>query len=253
MWAYLKEEKKKGKSFFYIYIYTDDRHERKNPVTDVQCGEVILRKLAESAPYILLGYTDEIANMYQSDFSRMLEVVCQRKACQSQEDHSTVENYAVINEFAVTWKKYVEWYFDTLVQFGLFWFKIFWGIAAFYSIMPLFVNFSFILFLFGIFCLYRIFIRDYIRVRKFYRRGVQSFGKNWARKIMVSDTHIMTQEGNTTIRYNKKDIVQLKEKGDRIWLVMKDKTAVRMYKSAFVEGSWEWCKELFANPVKEEK
>ncbi len=47
----------------------------------------------------------------------------------------------------------------------------------------------------------------------------------------------------------KEDFVRIKEKGDKIWLSTKNEGTLRMYKSAFVEGSWEWCKELFANLV----
>ena len=52
------------------------------------------------------------------------------------------------------------------------------------------------------------------------------------------------REGFSAINYKTADVVRVIKKGDKIQLVMNNKMVVRMYKSAFVEGSWEACKEL---------
>ncbi len=175
VWAYLKEEKRKGKkgkeeSFFYIYIYTD-----------------------------------EAVEMYQSDFNRMLEVVYQGKGCQSQTYYyNTVGNYVIRNEYAVTWKRYIEWYFEDITQGITPAFKIIWGILILKSIQICYVkNFSVAVFIFALFCIYKLFVGDCIKLVKDYKQESQLYGgKNRKRTIMVSDTYVWIQDGYSICQYN---------------------------------------------------
>ncbi|MGN0426565.1 MAG: DUF6709 family protein [Agathobacter sp.] len=246
VWAYLKQEKRG----VYIYAYTDDGYMRKIRVSNVQCGAVILRKMAEFAPHMIFGDTYENVNMYQSDFHRMIEVVQQRKEnCAAYGENnisgrSMEENYVIKNEYVVTWERYRECYIDCLISGGI-WFKVLWGILAFNAFIVSFENgFSFIPFLFAMYCVYRIFIRDYIKLQKRYKQNMQQCGGNWIVEVWVSDTSICIKELGKETCYNIEDVVAVKEKKNRISLVMNGRTMVRMYKSAFVEGSWEECKKM---------
>ena len=71
--------------------------------------------------------------------------------------------------------------------------------------------------------------------------------KSWMKTITISDTDIVISEGVTTVNCKTADVMRIIEKGDKIQLIMNNKMVVRMYKSAFVEGSWEACKELLNN------
>lgn len=150
------------------------------------------------------------------------------------------------NQYQVTWKLYQEWLMENKTKGAKLAFLLFWTLLAIvlFAII-IWGHFSFLYLLLALFCVYRAFFRDDIAARKQYAQLAQMYGcESWIRTITVSDTDIVIEEGTSFINLKKADIARVIEKGDRIYLVMNSKMVVRMYKSAFVEGSWDECRML---------
>ncbi|MDE6531816.1 MAG: hypothetical protein K2K96_13760 [Lachnospiraceae bacterium] len=64
------------------------------------------------------------------------------------------------------------------------------------------------------------------------------------RTILFEDDCItISEEDVLVIKYPYSDIVGIRERGDKIWLDMQDKSVIRLYQSAFVDTDWDKCKE----------
>jgi len=153
----------------------------------------------------------------------------------------------VKNEYKVTWKLYQKWMIENKTKGIKLKFMIFWCIMVLVFLgVNLFYGFSFPYVLMAIYCVYMAFFRDYIFARKQYVQLVDTYGcENWIRTITVSDEGIFIKEGNLSIDYKPLDVAKITEKKDKIWIILNSETVIRMYKSAFIEGSWEECKKLF--------
>lgn len=151
------------------------------------------------------------------------------------------------NEYNVTWKLYKEWLIENMTKGAKLIFLLFWSFMAIALFAISFLgSFSFLYLFMAVFCVYRAIFRDYIAARKQYARLAKIYGcESWLRTITISDTDVFIHEGNSSISYKTADIVRIREKGDRIWLVMNSKMVVRLYQSAFTEGSWEACRKTF--------
>lgn len=62
------------------------------------------------------------------------------------------------------------------------------------------------------------------------------------RTINFEDNEIIIKEEKTETKYNYSDILKIVEKDERIYLKLQDKTVIRLYKSKFVDCTWEKCK-----------
>lgn len=101
--------------------------------------------------------------------------------------------------------------------------------------------------LFGIlalFCIYRAFFRIFVIARVQYRRLAQlNGGENWVRRIAFEEDGIILTEGDSSYHVAYSEIVNIREKGNKIWLDAANKTVLRLYKDAFVESDWEECRQ----------
>lgn len=149
------------------------------------------------------------------------------------------------NEYRVTWELYKKWVIENKLKGARLAITILWSIYTIVALYYFFVwNFKFFL-LIALFCVYRAVIRDFVVAKKQYNLLAKTYGgKNWLRTITISDEGIYVNEGNISVNCPKTDIAQVKEKDDKIWIVLHNKQVIRLYKSAFTEGSWTECKEL---------
>lgn len=70
-----------------------------------------------------------------------------------------------------------------------------------------------------------------------------TYGKNsWLRTICFEDNRIIIKEEKTETSYNYSDIQEIAEKGDRIYLKVQSKAIIRLYKSKFIDCTWNDCK-----------
>lgn len=151
------------------------------------------------------------------------------------------------NEYTVTWKLYRGWLFENKLKGVRLAFLLFWSFMAVVTlIISFFTNIPAFFLLLSIYCVYRAVLWDYVAGKKQYSQLAKFCGgKNWTRTITLSDADICISEGPSVIHFKNTDVVRVVEKGDKIWLIMNSNTVLRMYKSAFVEGSWDTCPMSF--------
>ena len=150
------------------------------------------------------------------------------------------------NEYRLTWKLYRTWMLENMLKKKKLFFLILYfllGVGCVYmAVTEGFLRLFYTLL--AVFCFYRALFRDIQFGKKQYARLAQAYGEeNWTRTIEFREEDIYIAEGNLTIKYLYKDILRIREKDDKVWLDAKDQTAIRLYKSAFVEGNWEECKK----------
>lgn len=151
------------------------------------------------------------------------------------------------NEYPVTWKLYKEWITDSKFRGRRLVFTIIWCLFTIASIVASFFDsfwpFYLILILFGI---YRAFFHDYVIGKSTYKRLAEVRGcEDWVRTITISDEEIEIIDGNSNTKYQTANIVNITEKGDMVRLDISATAAIRLYKSAFIEGDWENCRLIF--------
>lgn len=94
-------------------------------------------------------------------------------------------------------------------------------------------------------CLYMAVLRIFPLTAVQYKRMAKVYGEeNWTRTIDFGEDCITLSEGTISARYEYKDIMSIREKGNSIWLTARNRTVLRLYKDAFVGGDWEQCKAL---------
>ncbi len=95
------------------------------------------------------------------------------------------------------------------------------------------------------FCLYMAVLRIFPITSAQYKRMAKMYGEeNWTRTIDFGDECITLSEGTISAKYEYKDIMRIREKGNKIWLTARNRTVLRLYKDAFIGGNWEECKTL---------
>ncbi|MBE6618045.1 MAG: hypothetical protein E7627_08950 [Ruminococcaceae bacterium] len=99
-------------------------------------------------------------------------------------------------------------------------------------------------FFFVILAVYSAFIRDAIVLKRQYNFLVKTYGcKFWKRTIMFGDENISLKEVSHVVTCNYSDIIDITEKGNKIWIKLSNKTVIRLFKDAFIDCTWEECKD----------
>lgn len=152
-----------------------------------------------------------------------------------------------MNEYKVTWKLYRSWATENMAKGSRLAMMIVWCVFALACLVlgivfwPEFRLFYLVMALFGI---YRAFLRNFVVSKAQYRRLAQAYGtQDWVRRITFEEDGISLTEGNFSYKYAYADIKEVREKGNKIWLFAANKTVLRLYRDAFVEGTdWGECK-----------
>lgn len=152
-----------------------------------------------------------------------------------------------MNEYKVTWKLYRSWATENMAKGSRLVMMILWCVFTLVCLAlgivfwPEFRLFYLVMAFFGI---YRAFLRIFVVSRAQYRRLAQAYGtQDWVRRIAFEEDGISLTEGNFSYKYAYADIKEIREKENKIWLFAANKTVLRLYKDAFVEGTdWEECK-----------
>lgn len=91
--------------------------------------------------------------------------------------------------------------------------------------------------------IYIAFFLNNLIVKLQYKRLAQIYGKNsWVRTISFEDDKIIVREEKSEIKYDYSDILSIVEKDERIYLKLQAKFVIGLYKSKFVDCTWEDCK-----------
>lgn len=151
------------------------------------------------------------------------------------------------NEYIVTWQLYRTWLWENMRKPLKCVFSVIWAAFTIWSIvMYLSLRFSALL-IFVVFGVYRAFFRDLLLAKKRYNLLAQSYGgTNWTRIISFEEDRIVTTDeqskANASYQTYYTEIAQIKEKGNKVWLILKDKMVIRLYKDKFSGASWEECR-----------
>ncbi len=82
---------------------------------------------------------------------------------------------------------------------------------------------------------------------KRYKILCRSYGvAEWMRSHEFNDECITLTDHTSVAVWKYENVNSLKEKGNVVMIYLNDNYAIRLYKDAFVEGSWEECKALLA-------
>lgn len=103
-----------------------------------------------------------------------------------------------------------------------------------------------------IFCLYRAFFRTLLLHRKQYNTLARTYGENWLRTICFEEDKLAVTEGNVSVsslQFPYSDIASIEEKDNKVWLRLKNKFSVRLYKDKFIDASWEECRAFLAEKM----
>lgn len=149
------------------------------------------------------------------------------------------------NEYTVTWELYRTWLLENMAKRKRLTLSAVWCALAVWCVLALWKTLPAFALVLAALCVYRAVGRDFVVAKKQYELQAKVCGgENWRRTIVLENDGIVISEGNICVRYGRADIVRIREKGDRIWLDMRDDMVVRMYRSAFSEGSWEECRAM---------
>lgn len=149
------------------------------------------------------------------------------------------------NEYEVTWKLFGSWLWENKRKPLRLGFAVLWvllGLTATWMAVTL----QSVLFLvMTVLCLYRAFFRDILAAKRQYAAMEKSYGqRDWLRIITFDEDQATVLEGNISVKYQYSDIVGMKEKGNKVWLLLRDEKVIRLYKDCFVDSGWEECRTL---------
>ena len=157
-----------------------------------------------------------------------------------------------MNEYQVTWKLYRSWVAENMTKGVRLVMMVVWCVITLLCLVLAITaesGFKSLFFVLAVFGIYRAFFRIFVIAKSQYRRLALSYGKeNWTRRIAFEDNGINLTEGKASFHYDYSDIVNVREKGNKIWLDASDKTVLRLYRDAFVESDWEECKSRLSKP-----
>ena len=136
---------------------------------------------------------------------------------------------------------------------------ILWSIVAFCGLTLLATNIIvggdalnwLLAFLFLFLSVYKLFFGRFVYISKRYKMFAKTYGVDeWLRTIEFTENEIVLTDHTTINKLQYCNIKKVIEKGNVILILLNDNIAFRLYKDAFVEGSWEECKKLLNSKQK---
>ena len=98
--------------------------------------------------------------------------------------------------------------------------------------------------LFTIIAFFKLFLARFFVWSKRYKMYSTTYGvSEWIRTTEFLDDEIILTDHTSISKLKYSNIKAIKEKGNVVMIFMNNNMALRLYKDAFVEGSWEECKE----------
>ena len=162
--------------------------------------------------------------------------------------------YKVTKELMMSWAKEIHLIGTANVALFVFW--CLWGAIG--------LTYLIFLFIYGVswltwYCsviivflsVFRLFIARFIVISKRYKMLSQIYGvSEWIRTIEFSDDEIICLDHNSITKLGYSNIKKIKEKNNDILIFFNNNLGLRLYKDAFVEGTWEDCKKKINSIIK---
>ena len=97
--------------------------------------------------------------------------------------------------------------------------------------------------LFLLLAVFKLFFSRFIVMSNRYKLIAKTYGvTEWIRTIEFTDDEIISTDHNSVVKYQYTGIKKIKETKDSVLIIFNTNLGVRIYKDAFIEGSWEECK-----------
>ena len=101
---------------------------------------------------------------------------------------------------------------------------------------------------------FKLFIQRFIIWSKRYKLYSITYGvTEWMRTTEFLDDEIVLTDHTSVSKFKYSNIQKIKEKNNVVMIFMNNNMALRLYKDAFIEGSWEECKERLLEKRKQFK
>ena len=98
---------------------------------------------------------------------------------------------------------------------------------------------------------YKLFLSRFFVWSKRYKLYCTTYGvSEWMRTTEFLDDEIILTDHTSVSRLKYSNIEKIKEKNNVVMIFMNNNMALRLYKDAFVEGSWEECKKKINSMLK---
>jgi hypothetical protein len=104
---------------------------------------------------------------------------------------------------------------------------------------------------------YKIFFSRYFVMKKRYQSFAKIYGvPEWTRVTEFSDNDILLVDCENGVEYSVarikyENVKRIKEKGNAVFLYCGGTSAIRIYKDAFVNCTWEECRAFVEGKIKE--
>lgn len=100
-------------------------------------------------------------------------------------------------------------------------------------------------FVFLFLSIYKLFFSRFVVLSRRYKLFEKTYGvSEWLRTTEFLDDKIVVTDHTSVMEMKYSQITKSKERSNVVLMFCNNNTAIRVYKDAFVEGSWEECKEL---------
>ena len=132
-------------------------------------------------------------------------------------------------------------------------FFIFWCVAGIFGISGMIFSIvlhtdwiTFYLYaLMLVISVFKLFIQRFIVWSKRYKLYSTTYGvTEWIRTIEFLDDEIVLTDHTSVSKFKYNNIQTIKEKSNVVMIFMNNNIALRLYRDAFIKGSWEECKKI---------
>ena len=97
--------------------------------------------------------------------------------------------------------------------------------------------------LFLLLAVFKLFFSRFIVMSNRYKLLAKTYGTSeWLRTIEFTDDEIISTDHNSVVKFQYTGIKKIKETKNSVLIIFNTNLGIRLYKDAFVEGSWEECK-----------
>ncbi len=98
---------------------------------------------------------------------------------------------------------------------------------------------------------FKLFLAHFFACSKRYKMLSTTYGvSEWMRTTEFLEDEIILTDHTTVSRLRYNDIEKIKEKNNVVLIFMKNNLTLRLFKDAFIEGSWEECKKKINSMLK---
>ena len=102
-----------------------------------------------------------------------------------------------------------------------------------------------------VFSIYKLFVARFFIWNERYKLYSNVYGvTEWIRATEFTLDEITLTDHTSVTKVRYENIKKIKEKGNTVMIFLTHGLAMRLYKDAFVEGSWDECKEIINSKCK---